>query len=78
MIFLKKWCQNMKKIVLIVSYLVVAFTITKIGLAAYHRHDGSQYSCNEINADRAYAERTNDWDSAKRFEEELEQFCEGY
>lgn len=47
-------------------------------LAAYERHDGSIYSCNEINADRAYAKANNQPKKAEQLRLELKRYCPGY
>jgi hypothetical protein len=47
-------------------------------IAKYNRHDGSIYSCNEINAERAYAKNTKQPQKAQRLAEELKKYCPNY
>jgi len=47
-------------------------------LAKYDRHDGSNYSCNTINGERAYAQNTKQYQKAKRLTAELKKYCPGY
>jgi len=60
----------MKKILMLV--------ILSIGIASayakYDRHDGSQYSCNEINAERAYANKTDKQEFSK-LDKEYKKYC---
>jgi hypothetical protein len=46
-------------------------------LAVYDRHNGSQYSCNEINADLAYYNHTETHNAIKaaRYQKEFNEFC---
>lgn len=57
------------------AFVAVTIVYTAYGFAAYDRHDGSQFSCNEINADRYYA-KTHDQPAAfKAFDAEYKKFC---
>jgi hypothetical protein len=58
--------------------LVIASAIyAKHAQAKYDRHDGSYYSCNTINAERAYALKHN-LKAYKKLNAELKQYCKGY
>lgn len=56
---------------------LLAITAYK-AMAAYERHDGSIYSCNEINAERAYAKAHNQHQKAEQLRQELNKYCPGY
>jgi hypothetical protein len=56
--------------ILFIFLLWMPFTV----YAGYDRHDGSQYSCNEINSERAYAKKT-DRQEFKRLDKEYRKYC---
>lgn len=47
-------------------------------IAKYNRHDGSIYSCNEINAERAYAQNTKQFKKTQQLAKELKKYCPDY
>ncbi len=72
---------NQKNILILFSatlLIVALYALTaKHAQAKYDRHDGSVYSCNTINSERAYALRHNRKAFAK-LNAELKQYCGGY
>lgn len=58
--------------------LILLSIIVRDAIAAYNRHDGSNYSCNEINAERSYAARHNQSKAAQKLANELQKYCSGY
>jgi hypothetical protein len=54
--------------------LLFIFLLSNAAFAAYDRHDGSQYSCNEINSERAFAKKT-DRREFKRLDKEYRKYC---
>ena len=47
-------------------------------IAKYDRHDGSNYSCNTIWTELAYAKNTKQLKKAKSLTAELKKHCQGY
>lgn len=66
----------MKYIPLIIFFITLIL-ISSLASAKYDRHDGSVYSCNTINAERAYALRHN-LKAYKKLNAELKRYCRGY
>ena len=56
--------------------LLFLLLLSNAAFAAYDRHDGSQYSCNEINSERAYAKKF-DRKAFKKLDKEYRQYCHG-
>lgn len=56
------------------AILIIASTAA---IAKYDRHDGSIYSCNEINADRAWALRQGLVAEYRRYDLEFKTYCKG-
>ena len=54
--------------------LLFLLLLSNAALAAYDRHDGSQYSCNEINSERAYAKKF-DRKAFKKLDKEYRKYC---
>jgi hypothetical protein len=59
------------------TVVIVSTLFSKHATAKYDRHDGSAYSCNMINAERAYALKNN-LKAYKKLNTELKQYCRGY
>ena len=66
--------MKIKPLLLIIVLAIIAHDAN----AKYDRHDGSNYSCNIIWTERAYAKNTQQQNAAKSLDEELKQFCPGY
>lgn len=58
--------------------IILLVIIVCDAIAAYDRHDGSIYSCNTINGERAYAQNTKQFKKAKRLTAEIKKYCPGY
>jgi hypothetical protein len=61
-------------------YLLLTILLAIIAhdaIAQYNRHDGSNYSCNIIWTERAYAQNTKQPKKAHRLTEELKKYCPG-
>jgi hypothetical protein len=54
--------------------LLFLLLLSNAAFAAYDRHDGSQYSCNEINSERAYAKKF-DKKAFKKLDKEYRKYC---
>ena len=58
--------------------IILSAILARDVYAAYNRHNGSTYSCNEINAERAYAKNHNSPILVSKLTAELDIYCPGY
>jgi hypothetical protein len=63
--------------IFIAALVILSALFAKHAHAKYDRHDGSTYSCNTINSERAYALKHN-MKAFKKLNAELKQYCRGY
>ncbi len=63
----------MKDVIILAAALLFIFIAT-VAFSKYDRHDGSQYSCNEINSERAWAKK-HDRKAFIELEKEYKKYC---
>jgi hypothetical protein len=67
--------KNYTKKSSIFLFIIFVMVMISAAFAKYDRHDGSQYSCNEIYADRYMAKQKGHTALFKRLDDEYKRFC---